>query len=92
MNAHALSVLELPRALALVADRASSALGALHIRGLEPMAGLVTFESVEGGTRMTAVTRFTDLGQMETMLAMGMQEGMTQAIGQIDALLAAPSA
>ena len=36
---------------------------------------------------MTAVTRFTDSAQMQTMLGMGMQEGMTQAIGQIDALL-----
>jgi hypothetical protein len=28
---------------------------------------------------------------METMLGMGMQEGMTQAIGQIDALLSRAS-
>jgi uncharacterized protein YndB with AHSA1/START domain len=56
--------------------------------GIEPMAGFVTFESRDGGTRMTAVTRFTDLAQMETMLAMGMQEGMALAIGQIDDLVA----
>ena len=36
MNAHALSVIELPRVLSLVADRASSALGAQRVRGLEP--------------------------------------------------------
>jgi hypothetical protein len=36
---------------------------------------------------MTAVTNFTDVEQMQTMLAMGMAEGMTQAIGQIDSLL-----
>ncbi|HET7457017.1 MAG TPA: endonuclease MutS2 [Gemmatimonadaceae bacterium] len=36
MNAHALSVLEFPRALALVADRASSALGAARARTLAP--------------------------------------------------------
>ena len=53
------------------------------------MAGYVTFEATDGGTRMTAVTRFIDAAQMETMLGMGMEEGMTAAIGQIDALLAA---
>ena len=36
MNAHALSVIELPRVLSLVADRASSASGAERVRGLEP--------------------------------------------------------
>ncbi|MCU1494907.1 MAG: polyketide cyclase [Acidimicrobiaceae bacterium] len=55
--------------------------------GVEPMSGYVTFESFDGGTRMTAVTHFVSIEQMETMLGMGMQEGMTQAIGQIDALL-----
>ena len=38
---------------------------------------------------MTVVTRFVSAEQMETMLGMGMEEGMTQAIGQIDALLSA---
>jgi hypothetical protein len=38
---------------------------------------------------MTAVTQFVSVEQMETMLGMGMQEGMTQAIGQIDDLLLA---
>ena len=55
--------------------------------GIEPMTGYVMFEQLEAGTRMTAVTKFVDAAQMETMLGMGMQEGMTQAIGQIDALL-----
>jgi uncharacterized protein YndB with AHSA1/START domain len=55
--------------------------------GVEPMAGHVTFEAVGGGTRMTTVTHFVDVKQMETMLGMGMQEGLTQAVGQIDALL-----
>ena len=55
--------------------------------GVEPMSGYVTFEAADGGTRMTAVTRFTDVEQMQTMLGMGMEEGMTQAIGQIDAVL-----
>ncbi|HWB22491.1 MAG TPA: SRPBCC domain-containing protein [Gaiellaceae bacterium] len=55
--------------------------------GIEPAAGHVTFEAVGSGTRMTTVTHFVDVAQMETMLGMGMQEGMAQAIGQIDALL-----
>jgi uncharacterized protein YndB with AHSA1/START domain len=55
--------------------------------GVEPMSGQVTFEAVDGGTRMTTVTRFIDVEQMQTMLGMGMAEGMTAAIAQIDALL-----
>ncbi len=54
---------------------------------LPPMSGSVTFESTESGTRMTAVTNFTDVEQMQAMLDRGMQEGMTQAVGQIDELL-----
>jgi DNA mismatch repair protein MutS2 len=37
VNAHALSVIEYPRVLALVAERASSALGAERVRGLQPV-------------------------------------------------------
>ncbi len=60
--------------------------------GVEPAAGQVTFLDADGGTRMTTVTHFTDVEQMQTMLAMGMAEGMTQAIGQIESLLSpAPS-
>jgi uncharacterized protein YndB with AHSA1/START domain len=55
--------------------------------GIEPMPSEVTFVPVDGRTRMTAVTRFVSVLQMETMLDMGMQEGMTLAVGQIDALL-----
>ncbi len=55
--------------------------------GTEPMPSFVTFEAVEGGTRMTAVTRFTSVEQMATMLDMGMEEGFSLAVGQIDALL-----
>jgi len=36
VNAHALAVLEFPRVLALVADRATSSLGAARVRGLAP--------------------------------------------------------
>jgi uncharacterized protein YndB with AHSA1/START domain len=59
--------------------------------GVEPMSGSVTFEATDGGTRMTAVTHFIDSAQMQTMLDMGMQEGMAQAMGQIHALLSPAS-
>jgi uncharacterized protein YndB with AHSA1/START domain len=59
------------------------------VPGVEPMAAYVTFEATGTGTRMTAVTRFVDAEQMQTLLDMGMQEGMAQAIGQIDGQLSA---
>jgi len=59
--------------------------------GVEPMSGYVTFEAIDGGTRMTAVTQFVDAAQMEAMLGMGMAEGMTQAVAQIDGLLSSAS-
>jgi uncharacterized protein YndB with AHSA1/START domain len=39
------------------------------------------------GTRMTVRSRFATLEQMEQVLAMGVVEGLTSAIGQIDDLL-----
>jgi uncharacterized protein YndB with AHSA1/START domain len=56
------------------------------VPGLAPVAGVVTFEPIAAGTRMTVLAQFADTEQME-QLAMGMQEGMSIAIGQIDALL-----
>lgn len=55
--------------------------------GTEPMPTYATFEATDGGTRMTAVTTFTSVSQMETMLEMGMREGMSAAISQIDSVL-----
>jgi len=54
---------------------------------LAPMAASMSLESVDGGTRMTVTSRFTDANQMEKYLEMGMEEGMAGALGQIDALL-----
>ena len=45
-------------------------------------------EAVPTGTRMTVVSTFTSAEQMEQVLAMGALEGMTEAMGQIDAVLA----
>jgi uncharacterized protein YndB with AHSA1/START domain len=41
-----------------------------------------------GRTRMSIVSIFPSTEVMEQLLAMGQEEGMTQAVGQIDAILA----
>jgi uncharacterized protein YndB with AHSA1/START domain len=49
----------------------------------------VTIAEVGGGrTRMSIESVFPDAAAMEQVLAMGMEEGLTEAVGQIDALLA----
>ncbi len=49
---------------------------------------LVTIEAVDGGrTRMSIESRFPSVEGMEQLLAMGMEEGITLAVGQIDAIL-----
>ncbi|HJU81537.1 MAG TPA: SRPBCC domain-containing protein [Acidimicrobiia bacterium] len=51
--------------------------------------GRVTIEAIGGGrTRMSIENRFPSTEAMEQVLAMGMEEGMKQALGQIDAILA----
>jgi uncharacterized protein YndB with AHSA1/START domain len=59
---------------------------------VEPMAAYVTFESIDGGTRMTSVSVFVDEAHMKVLIDMGMAEGMTQAVSQIDDLLLPASA
>jgi uncharacterized protein YndB with AHSA1/START domain len=59
--------------------------------GIEPMACHVTYEATDSGTRMTTISHFVDNDQMATLVGMGMPEGMTLAIGQIDDLLSAAS-
>jgi len=48
----------------------------------------VVFESTDGGTRMLLVSTFKDAAQMVEWSKMGMEEGLTQAVNQMDALLA----
>ena len=56
---------------------------------LPTMTGRVTIEEIGGGrTRMTIESEFPTTEAMEQVLAMGMEEGLTQAVGQIDAILA----
>ena len=45
-------------------------------------------EVAAGRTRMSIETEFPSTEAMEQVLAMGMEQGLTQAIGQIDAILA----
>ncbi|MHA7269708.1 SRPBCC family protein [Arthrobacter sp. HLT1-20] len=51
----------------------------------------VTLEDFGNTTRMSVSSLFHDAAQMEQMVAMGMEEGMGQAMGQIDAILAEQS-
>ena len=44
-------------------------------------------EQPDGGTRMAIETTFPSLEAMEQLVAMGMEEGMAAAMGQIDDLL-----
>jgi len=46
------------------------------------------FAHEAGRTRMSIESRFPSTEAMEQVLAMGMEEGLTQAVGQIDAILA----
>lgn len=48
----------------------------------------VTLEEDGGRTNMKVATIFDSEEQMEQMVQMGMEEGMREAVGQIDAILA----
>lgn len=52
-----------------------------------PARAVVLIESVEAGSRMTIVTSFDTIEVLEQMMEMGMQEGMTLALGQADAII-----
>lgn len=49
--------------------------------------GTVELESIAAGTRLTVVSSFASPEQMEQLSAMGMEEGMRQAMGQMDSIL-----
>jgi len=46
------------------------------------------FEPTDTGSRVTTVTHFNSLEQLSQLIEMGMEEGMTAAMGQMDAVLA----
>jgi len=51
--------------------------------------GRVTIEPIGAGRmQMSIESQFASTEAMEQVLAMGMEEGLTQAVGQIDAILA----
>jgi uncharacterized protein YndB with AHSA1/START domain len=55
--------------------------------------GRVTIEPVAAGrTRMSIQSIFPSAEAMEQVLAMGMEQGLTEAVGQIDAILAEDAA
>lgn len=46
------------------------------------------FESTESGSRVTTTTHFNSAEQLAQLLDMGMEDGMREAMGQMDAVLA----
>jgi len=52
----------------------------------------VSLEAAGPGTRMTITTRFVSVEHLQQVADMGMEEGMNQALAQIDGLLAEPAA
>jgi uncharacterized protein YndB with AHSA1/START domain len=48
----------------------------------------VTLEEIGDRTRMTILSTFESEEQMNKMVEMGMEEGMKEAVGQIDAIIA----
>ena len=48
----------------------------------------VELEATDSGTRMTVISTQSSIEELEQLVAMGMIEGMTEAAGQIDAILA----
>jgi uncharacterized protein YndB with AHSA1/START domain len=51
----------------------------------------VDLEETASGTRMTIRSRFASLQQMEQVLEMGAEEGLTSAVAQIDEVLLQPA-
>jgi uncharacterized protein YndB with AHSA1/START domain len=56
--------------------------------GMPTMTMTFTFEPHDGGTRMTTLTKFPSVEALDQLLAMGMEDGLKAAMGQIDGVLA----
>lgn len=52
-----------------------------------PMRMVFTFEATDAGSRLSTVTKFESAEALEATLAIGMEEGMREAMGQMDAVL-----
>ncbi|WP_236540113.1 SRPBCC family protein [Spiractinospora alimapuensis] len=48
----------------------------------------VSLTKHDGGTRMVIQTSFESAGDMDKLVMMGMEEGLTESVGQMDELLA----
>ncbi|PYF99157.1 Uncharacterized conserved protein YndB, AHSA1/START domain [Georgenia satyanarayanai] len=55
---------------------------------LPSMRMVYDFEPTDTGSRLTTRTYFPSLGELEQLLSMGMEEGLTAAMGQVDAVVA----
>jgi len=60
-----------------------------HDETIAPTHTVVTLDADEGGTTMTSITQFSSAEQLDQMVQLGMEEGMTLALGQIDEVLEA---
>ncbi|MEK6312132.1 MAG: SRPBCC family protein [Curtobacterium sp.] len=49
---------------------------------------VLDFESTDSGSRVRVTTTFPDAAALDTLLAMGMEQGYTEAFGQLDRVLA----
>lgn len=54
---------------------------------LPSMRMVFTFESIDGGSRVTTTTHFPSLEVLEQLVGMGMEEGMKSAMSQMDAVI-----
>ena len=52
------------------------------------MTMVMTFEATPNGSRFTSITTFPSVEAMEQLIAMGMMEGLSAAMGQMDDVLA----
>lgn len=59
-----------------------------HVEAMGTTHATVTLEEIGDRTRMTVLSTFESEEQMNKMVEMGMEEGMKEAAGQIDAVLA----
>ncbi|MDH2426903.1 SRPBCC domain-containing protein [Sphaerisporangium sp. TRM90804] len=55
---------------------------------MDPAHIAVTIEEIGEGTRMTTVASYPTAQQLDTVVSMGVVEGMREALGQIDGVLA----
>jgi uncharacterized protein YndB with AHSA1/START domain len=57
-------------------------------RDMPSMRMRFVFEETDAGSRVTTTTHFDSLTDLEQLLGMGMEEGLREAMGQMDAVLA----